>query len=347
MAKPVPRLSLTLFGMRGMLVVVAGMGAVFAAWRYFQENIDPDRSILVQRRRQISDTDARVRLQAAQSLGDMRQDLARPAARSLVPALFDPDALVREAAADSLDHLFRPWLMTADLAVDAPEVSEALVRRLDDPAPTVRAAALRALATVVEGMNFRAWTSRDDSDEEAVPRDFDPSRAVPAVIPLLRDPDPAVREAAAWALTQVHPDPAEARRRLLDAFRDEREPRVRSRIFYSLNSTRITSTDDPAMARWLVALLDDPDPDIRQLVPSQLEKVVSFPDDTRTTLIGRLQEASTNPQLADFERFRSALSLNRLAGNPEAIRPFLQNPDPWIRLMSRRALGLPEEDDPR
>lgn len=52
--------------------------------------------------------------------------------------------------------------------------------------------------------------------------------AVPALVPLLREPDPLLRGHAAWALRQI--DDAPARAALRDALRREEDPRVRAEV---------------------------------------------------------------------------------------------------------------------
>lgn len=60
-------------------------------------------------------------------------------------------------------------------------------------------------------------------------------RAIPALLGALRDPEPLVREHAAWALAQIGSLPANAREALAQALAEEAEPPVRAELREALS----------------------------------------------------------------------------------------------------------------
>jgi HEAT repeat protein/beta-lactamase regulating signal transducer with metallopeptidase domain len=122
-----------------------------------------------------SDPDRRTLIRAAYSLANLR---GRRAPAALLGYLHDV-----AGTPDSVRYLAAQVLMRNA----SPVVVEGLIQGLDDPAPFVREAVVRSLGVL--------------GDE----------RAVGALIFRIRDPDPDVRSAVAWALDEINPSTHQTR----------------------------------------------------------------------------------------------------------------------------------------
>lgn len=346
------RWSLSNFGLRGLIVIVAGLATVLAAWRYYQENMNADRAMFTLWRRQLDDADPAVRLRGAQALSDVRGEETRRAVTALVGRLNDPDARVREASAWTLGLLFGRWNTRAELDPDVPEASEAVIRLFDDDAPNVRAAAVRALMPMVLPRPRPAIAGGipAPAGPPAPQVGPDPTRAVPALKARLLDDDIQVRDAALMALAGLIPDEAEARRLLMEVFDGEPTPRLRASVLRLFDWTGAAWRNDPEVVRLFVRALGDPDREVRSTASWLLtNNGLVLPPDARAELAERVRESGEEEQTEDADRDLNrqmlARSLIRTSDDPDAIRPLLRDRDPIIRSMARGALGLADDDD--
>lgn len=145
--------------------------------------------------------DEYVRAFAAWSLGEMVEE-ARPAVPALVAAVGDPDPAVRVVVVMALGKI----------GAAEPDVIDALGRALGDRGWEYRWRAAHALGKIhvdVGGAVASLATALAEDDDVKVRREAARAlgrigRAADRVVPTLaaarRDPDPDVREAAAWAL---------------------------------------------------------------------------------------------------------------------------------------------------
>ncbi|MCC6140322.1 MAG: HEAT repeat domain-containing protein [Nitrospira sp.] len=138
-----------------------------------------------------------LRRTAAEALGKIGD---QQAVQSLVLALDDPAAIVREAAARSLGQVGPVDRVT----------TERLAGLLVDPIPSVRTAAAQTLASLDQGKElWPAWQSQLAHDNPDVRRavihaleGFDRPEVVEALSGAARDPDAGVRRAAVVALVE-------------------------------------------------------------------------------------------------------------------------------------------------
>ena len=195
--------------------------------------------------RALGDRDETVRLVAAKALGDTRDPAA---VDGLAAALRDRAPAVRERAALSLR------------SIKDPRAVDPLARALRDPARNVREAAMEALI-----------------------KTGPPS--TPALIPVLRDPDPEARYAAAFAL-DVIADPRSLPALL--AAMGEQDPRVKGRIVEALGKIH-----DPRAADALMEATED-----ERVVGQAISALGRQKDPRAVDLLLRLLEARHLPGTA-------------------------------------------------
>jgi len=202
----------------------------------------------------LHDPEAAVRLAAAETLGEMRS----PAALTpLLLALQDTDAEVRAAAARALGWLQEPAAVPHLLRA-LREAHEGMRRAAADGLAALGAPAVPALIPLLE--------DRDPAMRRAIAavlarlRDV---RAVPALVAALQDRDEGVRAAAAAALAAVGPPAVEALLAQAQAG-DALQRRLAAEI--------LGEVDDGQGRRWLEAALADRDAGVREQAAAALGK---------------------------------------------------------------------------
>lgn len=270
-----------------------------------------------------------------------RSDLIIPV---LLPALNDSDGSVQSTAIFALSRV------KGDAAVVLP----ALIGELDDERPSVRAAALKAIA----------YMGRIDLDAGA---------ALPALERLLEDEDPEVRRAALGALADVAEDTV-AVGPILNALAGDWSEDVRTTATWALGTLDVKTAD---VAEVLVSALDDHSPKVRKGALTQLGKMgacgadavpsiwiaLSDPDEgvRRDAVMAlgslarevpeahaRLREALKHP-LVDVRAevpFRLALAESDSSEVLEALEGALADTSEDVRLGVVRALGELGEREP-
>ncbi len=245
-----------------------------------------DAALLEPLRRGLRDADAAVRASAAACLGQL-VPAGTVARADLAGALADADADVRVWAATALASLGpaeHVQALRARLADAEPKVRAAVVGalgdlallpdvvgRLDDPAPSVRAAA----AATVQVLGWRARAARPALEARAADADagaraaavtalgsLGDAQAVPTLRAALADAATEVRAAAAVALGDVGPEGLSAAAELGAALGDV-EPGVRLAAAVGLARHGARAR---AAARALEAALADPDAAVRSNV---------------------------------------------------------------------------------
>jgi HEAT repeat protein len=212
-------------GVQQLVLLVVSAGALFWGGRLVWDARHP---ISVAARR-LHSPDTAERLAAIQELSHVESGSTGDAIRALTPALADLDPSVRRTAAQAL---VGPGAVAAKNVTDSEAVHEAvrgLVGALKDPDPSVQigaAGSLRILAGVTPGnagrRGGRGGGSAPAKTAESIPSVVDKAAVVTALLDLLADQNPDVRQAAIFALGPVAPsvlgEPPQA---LLRALEDE------------------------------------------------------------------------------------------------------------------------------
>jgi HEAT repeat protein len=198
--------------------------------------------------------------------------LAAPDAAPLSDAAPALERLAKQAEDATLPESQRLELIRALGDWGTEQVRPALVTILNDPSPSIRAAAAHALGwpanrEAIPALREHADNPTEDATVramavEALGRIGDRS-ARPAVVALARDPEGAVRGAALWSLT-LGPlaDPADRNEFLRQAAEDQAvDPLTRCRAIEALGEAR-----DAAAADSLVRLLEN-EPPVRLRLP--------------------------------------------------------------------------------
>ncbi|QDV38857.1 HEAT repeat domain-containing protein [Tautonia plasticadhaerens] len=224
-----PRLSV-----RGLMLLVAGLGLAMALLQFWAANRNSDRATLSHQMGVLADREsgARARLGAIDGMSSARGRQARRALRLLASTLEDPDPIIRASAARMIGRLGSQVISDA-----GPTGSEtvrpaalALLDRVGDPDGGASAEAIHALMLLnrsgPEGGPVAPEEVAGDLRELLEhDRSLDPSRAEarlaamaalcvlepirgegpPWLLRALDDPDPAVRRAAIEAALQPRP----------------------------------------------------------------------------------------------------------------------------------------------
>jgi HEAT repeat protein len=168
-------------------------------------------------------------LAAIQEVAELGTSGTGETIQPLIPALADRDAAVRRAAAEALGNVGSQAAKSGTEADAVREAVQGLLAALKDPEASVQIAAagsLRILAGITPGNSSRG-VGRGRAAKAATPAGSQPSvidtaAVVSALLDLLGDRDPEVRQAALFALAPVAPsalgDPPQA---LFAALEDE------------------------------------------------------------------------------------------------------------------------------
>ncbi len=269
----------------------------------------------------MQDAAASVRYAAAQ--GYCRLVAKQPkdvACRKLIEALYSDDFELRAQATMALvpmGHDAVPYLIEA----------------VGKGPWYTRAAVATALGMAAGGTSQRQaeWAKQVASDfkadADAAPPD---TRATPALIKALHDPDFRVRLAAAQGLgLQANPEAAKA---CAEALRD---PNVEVRQ-HAASALTVLPTD----GLWdkLIEALHDPDKDVRRYI---IEAISGLPANVAVPALIELVQREKNPRNLE----EAADSLGRL-GDKRATEPLIKlfdNPNPDVRWAAVRAVGKFED----
>lgn len=252
-----PRLSV-----RGLMLLVAGLGLAMALTRFWAANRDSDRATLSYQMAVLADGEAGVegRLAAIDGMTSARGRRARRALRLLASTLEDPDPRLRASAARTIGRLGSQVI--ADAGPTGSDTVRpaaiALLDRVGDPDGGASAEAIHALML----LNRSGPEGGPVSPEEVAEglrellehdRSLDPSRA-------------EGRLAAMVALCVLEPIRGEGPPWLLRAL-DDPDPAVRRAAIEAALQPRPSGppSDDPPPAAppWLLRALDDPEAEVR------------------------------------------------------------------------------------
>lgn len=272
---------------------------------------------------------------------------AAGAVPALIPGLADRDARIRRKTAEVLRRIGAP----ANRAVPA------LITALNDPAKEVRTAAARALMTtkpdpkeVIPALvaSLRAGPSRRCPMSAYVFGTLG-APAVPVLIDLLKDDDPALRRMAGYALGQIGPEGRPAVPTLIEALRRLPDREAREHIAGALAGTGADAVGP------LVRALRDPDPKVRGGAARAIEKLGAQAQAAVPALVAALSdpEPPDDPRPPDKSRFDgwnregepwpsgfyAALRAIGVAAVPRLLED-LGGPDRQARLVAMKALGF-------
>ena len=186
-----------------------------------------------------------LRRAAAMALGKIASDTTWPETgpwrdRSADPAGYDPKPIWPRPMRTPIRQSLYTRLHNLVIGIAIPALSEIL----DDPEPTVRAAALRALSSI---------------GTESEP-------AIPFVIVVTKDDDPNVRRAAATALGNIRDSSEHVLGTLIETLGDD-DSDVR------LAASRSISKMEGAGVELLIKAMKNPNPTVRSLAATTLENI--------------------------------------------------------------------------
>jgi HEAT repeat protein len=243
----------------GLLVIVAGSELVVEAWKYYRDNLDIERATTTHHLRELAGGPARV--EAAQTLAEVRGQEMRRVFPAMIEAMGDRDAGVRAAATWAVGRLIRTnaTSLRGEVVDEIATAVPLLLAATEDRDSKVRTGALASLAAV------------------KIPKMLDPSTNTATVLhgPLgpdrrvvlsvleraLRDPDPRVRGVACTTYLEYIDAKDELPAGVLDALKNDPSWDVRAEAAYTLasqwhrNSVLLLSVDTASVVPPLVDLL--------------------------------------------------------------------------------------------
>jgi HEAT repeat protein len=189
-------------------VLIVACGATFWAWRTVWESRNP---VLAAARR-LEAPDASRRLAAIQEITELGTTGAGEALQPLIPTLSDRDPAVRRAAAQAIGNVGSATVKSGTESEAVHAAVQGLLTALKDPDPSVRIAAtsaLRVLAGMSSGASSRGSGTGAAAKSAAAgptPSVIDPAAVNAALLELLADKDPEVRQAALVAVGSIASD---------------------------------------------------------------------------------------------------------------------------------------------
>jgi HEAT repeat protein len=206
---------------RALMLVMVSAGAIFfAGWTVWMNNHPVQAAA-----RGLRSGDPSQRVDAVRQLWTLGTSASGEVIDSLIPALRDPNALVRGTAVEALG-VIGAYTIRSESGSQAPgAVVTALTETLKDTEPSVRSAAATALGIIV-GTVARPSSGRGSSKAsqkaKAPESSIDPAAVNTLLFDLVGDRDTTVRQAALSAIRQVsskrHGEPPQA---LFSAVEDE------------------------------------------------------------------------------------------------------------------------------
>ena len=280
----------------------------------------------------------RVRQQACMCLRNIGKR-AKGAVPALLEALGDPERDVREQAAKALKDIGTAGVTDTDQLKAALTDDDWSVRR----AASKMLGSMRAKGNVLQELVTQFDSPDADDRREAIRglMQLDTADAVPAFDRALDDPEVAVREVTVQALGRLKF--ADASEALCRAMKD-RVATIRKSAVRQLGSGGRYAALTPEVVAALVALLDDPVPDVRAaacgaiarfdgpLVPPLIPRVIALLGD----LSPEVQQSAIST-LSDIARGNKAAL--------EALNAQLNNLDPKHRQRAAHAVGTVGRDD--
>ena len=298
----------------------------------------------------LRDADVMVRLEAAQSLGQMEDTLAVAALSRALREDADPE--VRKMAAWALGNI--------ESSAAVPALSQAL---RSDRDPDVRRTAVWALGQIEDADALPALAEALKTNDVELRRQavwalgqIEDARAVPALAGVLRDSDAQVREQAVWALGQIESPAAVAP---LSAFINDANADVRKQVAWALGQIE----DADAVPALSTLLRNDDEAEVRKTSAwalGQIESVSAVPALTTALkdrsagvrsqaawALGQIEQRPAAPALlealkdSDSEvRATAAWALAQIEdpGAASALRAALKDSDPEVRQAVLNAL---------
>ncbi|WP_165075227.1 HEAT repeat domain-containing protein [Paludisphaera rhizosphaerae] len=228
---PIPRIRFTV---KRLMVAVAVVGLVLAAWLYRLENRNVEHALTGLQIGSIQAGDATSRRMAVENLASVNaDDLGRVVSR-LLAALEDEDWKVRQAAARSLGSAIRGSVTARNGAVgeELDHGTRGLVQALDDQQAEVRREAVMALGVLHDTVPLPS--AAPGVRPTSVTIGTTDGRAVAPLLRLLNDPDPEVRSAAARTFARIAPTTGEGPASIISVMKNDAEPAVRAAAAGSL-----------------------------------------------------------------------------------------------------------------
>ncbi len=190
------------FTVRRMMVAVAVVGVLCAAWLYRRENGNIDRSLTAIQLRASAEGSAVERRMAVENLAYSEPDDLARVLPALAAGMGDGEWGVRLAAARSLGVIGPSWVRNGAAGEETELAMRALIRAVDDVRADVRVEAIRSLGALYETM--AAPTSRGPR-VATVTADTKDKRAIAPLLRRMNDTDPAVRTVALQTFAQGAP----------------------------------------------------------------------------------------------------------------------------------------------
>ncbi|WP_406700686.1 HEAT repeat domain-containing protein [Singulisphaera sp. Ch08] len=228
------RLPRVRFTVRRMMLVVAVVGLILAAWLYHLENRTVQQSLTGLHISALQAADATSRRIAVENLASVNaNDLGRVVSR-LLASLDDEDWKVRQAAARSLGSAIRGSVVARMGAVseELDRGTRGLVRALGDQRTEVRLEAVVALGVLHDTVSIPSAASGGLRTNVTI--GTKDGRALAPLLQLLNDPDPAVRIAAVRTFARIAPATGEDAAPVISVMKNDVAPEVRAAAASSL-----------------------------------------------------------------------------------------------------------------
>lgn len=228
------RLRRVRFTVRRMMLLIAVVGLILAAWMYHIENRTVQHSLTTLQISALQAADVTSRRIAVENLASANaDDLGRVVSR-LLAALDDQDWKVRQAAARSLGSVIRGSVAARMGAVseELDHGTRGLVRALGDQRAEVRLEAVVALGVLHDTVSIPSAVP--GGLRTSVTIGTKDGRALAPLLQLVNDPDPAVRIAAVRTFARIAPATGVDATPVISVMKNDVAPAVRAAAVSSL-----------------------------------------------------------------------------------------------------------------